>query len=599
IHIFKLLVLSMDTVGPACYGSCDPPRKSPFDTPFPLNVSHVCCAWRMGALATRELWSSIRLHIHTSFTRGESPDRDALTAAVLSGRLRFDLCGGPSAGGKGAFQLLKLYLGRAVDLDVRILVVAEWAFRPASLPATLVQGATDPGIEDNGEGNDDEDTTLSAFHLLLRRASCWKRCEMPYTALCVLEHLLSSAGPRDDAFPQLSVLTIPDMQSQYADHERPRLSSPLKVFQHAPALRKLSIHAVGPDGIILPWAQLTTVSLIEHRLRDTLSLLRQSPNIIRLKIISNHSSASADDHHPGSFSQAPVTLFRLRAFLLYSPARSLLDSLTLPNMCELDLCSLPDYAQQQSLDRIVERSERCYYATKNSAVEESRSRDDGELPGSIAPTYSGITNLCISMLEERIAGGGAGEALVSVLLCFPQLVSLMVYEGIDRLTQDTLGWFHGGRNLSNGLGVDWNDSDEWTIKTNPWTVLLAGLTPFPGTDTVNFPGYWPLPNLRKLTLEGCTKSIDVRSLQAFIQPRVETATAVLPFELDVEIVYGRQPGSDHNGSGYAEVQEAESIRKLKEILRSDAGSGVKLTADYVPRRWDASLDRQMMNELCE
>ncbi|KAJ7073058.1 hypothetical protein C8F01DRAFT_1225816 [Mycena amicta] len=529
IQIFQLLAPSAETMSPICYYSCQhkltDTSPMPMPTPFPLNVSHVCCAWRASALATRELWSCIRLHIHASIRiHGDSyrDSRNALTAAVLSGGLQFDLSSERSTGGQGALQLLKLYLGRAIDLDVRILV-AEWATSSwYSPPASKHSMVAQDDIEDEGEGSDDENCTLSAFNLLLRRSSCWLRCEMPYPALCVLEHLQSGAGQQDGAFPRLSALTIPDMQS-YTSLDRPRLSPPLKLFQHVPALRKLSIHTLGPDEIVLPWAQLTTVSLMDYPLSDTLSVLRQTPNIIRLKILSTYHSSSADDAVPGSFAEAPVTLFRLRALLLYSSSRRLLDSLTLPNMHELDLCSLPGFWTLSSLARLQERSEKCYYTT-NYCGEwdegERLSRANGELLGSVAPSlfpYSGITDLHISLKQES-------KTLFDILQRFPRLASLTVSEDVGRLsTRDTLSWYDRGNWGAWGSDVD-------GMATNPYNVFLSGMSvaQAPNTDSdtswANGSGYtepepdweyasaappWLYPSV------GQSRSLMVRSLPPF------------------------------------------------------------------------------------
>ncbi|KAJ6599996.1 hypothetical protein DFH09DRAFT_1021343 [Mycena vulgaris] len=132
-------------------------------------------------------------------------------------------------------------------------------------------------------------------------------------------------------FPLLRTLTLGSFNGMLKD-----TGTPIAVFSGAPLLRHLSLEAIAPSALLMPWAQLTKFVAIELSLHDCLGALRSATSLCEFE-----RGFSTPEEEEESISDEPLFCHsRLNSLFIHANDGvdyNILEFLALPGLQELQL----------------------------------------------------------------------------------------------------------------------------------------------------------------------------------------------------------------------------------------------------------------------
>ncbi|KAJ6599991.1 hypothetical protein DFH09DRAFT_627888 [Mycena vulgaris] len=129
-------------------------------------------------------------------------------------------------------------------------------------------------------------------------------------------------------FPLLRTLTLGSFNGMLKD-----TGTPIAVFSDAPLLRHLSLEAIVPSALLMPWAQLTKFVAIALSLHDCLGALRSATSLCEFVRFSTPEEESVSDEPLLCHSRLNSLFIHARGGVDYN----ILDFLALPSLQELQL----------------------------------------------------------------------------------------------------------------------------------------------------------------------------------------------------------------------------------------------------------------------
>ncbi|KAK7001871.1 F-box domain-containing protein [Favolaschia claudopus] len=125
--------------------------------------------------------------------------------------------------------------------------------------------------------------------------------------------------------------------------------TPITAFSDAPKLRKVALYWLSSEKIVLPWAQLTSLTLSGHRVADGITILHLTSSLEELSI---------DLFGPASGEIQPVVLDRVHKLLLPNVFECLTSFpyLTLPGLRTFEISRMLTEEDVEALTMFLERS---------------------------------------------------------------------------------------------------------------------------------------------------------------------------------------------------------------------------------------------------
>ncbi|KAJ7149674.1 hypothetical protein C8R46DRAFT_1009101 [Mycena filopes] len=283
--------------------------RVPDPTHGPLLVAQICRKWRDIALSTPRLWSGIALEL-----------TDAGEAAQL--------------------DLLDTWIARSRDSPLSISIFHN------KLP--------DPGVVIR------LGTMIEPFiEAIALHSKRWKHLEL-FIPISDFMRV-----PFNDEMPLLQTLTLGitdmDMFTGILSAFPPSPSWPKEIFHAAPALREFrTVTGFAPKTLLPPWAQLTTIILLNPQAPNTvLEILRSASTVSTFTSTVGHYDEEDDEDARRLTAVPPLTHLAALRFICTRDARyiGVLQQLTLPALRTLTLSELPFFCGVQATVRaLLERS---------------------------------------------------------------------------------------------------------------------------------------------------------------------------------------------------------------------------------------------------
>ncbi|KAF7312803.1 hypothetical protein MKEN_00963700 [Mycena kentingensis (nom. inval.)] len=567
IEVFKHLcpIFPPAEVGPwGWYSPTAPAVPTSRPPSMPLTLSHVCEAWRASAIATRELWSTICLRIQIPTKPSWSPPQVSIER-ILSGALALDLHNTEYARGRGALELLRLFLGRtaSAELDLATPLITSPSRRSPRYDG-------DDEDEEDDEASVGEDgfaatppvevliadlTTCEGLTLILAHCERWNKIRLSPEVAFALErlHFAAASSLGALAWSNLRGLKISDQINSDLN------AVEVVLFSDSPELVQLAIRS--DIRVDVPWAQLTRLDIEVRGVEDTLAILRRTPALTELLVLPpTWGWSQPASEFPIS---SPIVLNELRKLSVATSDRALLDNLIVPNLVELELDNISNETEF-ALRTLHQRSPRADSETTVRCLRLALT------PGSDALIEHLLESEFLQDVEELHAFPAAHAG--------PGVWGLSGRRGgsAPQRFHDLLAILTPRAPVTENIDLGSSSGSEPDSRFIPCRPLLV-------------------PRLRSLTLDDCDHPLDVFALQWFVEARV-SAPPPAAQQLDVHVRYsaevGRRLGVDK--------PRDDAVEQAFDYLKDDLGLGrVRMTFENVPRRWDAKLNGQMISEMLQ
>ncbi|KAJ7507066.1 hypothetical protein B0H11DRAFT_1970080 [Mycena galericulata] len=237
----------------------------------PIALSQICRKWRETALCTPLLWRAFEVNV--------DPEES--------------------------------------DCDHILSLLGPWLERSGSCPLSIMIQVESDGVE--------QKVALALFKAILPYCARWEHLNLKTPPLRPPED-----NPSIETLPLLRTLTI-NLLTQFAEANETD-SAHNFAWHKAPQLRRVSLmFSYGPfDAVILPWAQLTVLTVFALRPHQCVAILNQAVNLVhcRVRIFYDPPENLIFD-----LSQTSITLRHLKTLTLSAistPSPGFLDVLTLP-----------------------------------------------------------------------------------------------------------------------------------------------------------------------------------------------------------------------------------------------------------------------------
>nr|GAT45499.1 predicted protein [Mycena chlorophos] len=515
--------------------------------PFPFNISWVSSSWRLAALSTFELWSTLSLHINSKPIHPPGPraNRQHYISSILAGEIHLSLHDGRTYTGQAAAQLLDLFLNRTLLLEVELSVI----YQPSPWGRSTDSDDEDP-TSDNQDLLPPSPLTKSMLKLLLSRASDWLSASISGDFMWVLDTL----GLEMEIPPMWTNLNT--LHTDGYNHSSAEMQ-PSRFFVNTPALKQLKMTGVSSHMLDINWLQIETLSLAYVTPQVSHRILCSTSQVKTLGLVFDHWS------HGDTSSSPKIHLPKLNHLSLHDTVQNtyILDNLVAPNLTTLQLEN----------------------STKVMAVGlEGIQKNMTQL--SVCSSIPSCTSSGITMLEVKHC---QIYDLPNILQALPDLTSMTI---LDMPPRSDGGWTSWNNVATHSQNTNWN---------HLMTLLTTGLLPQAAGPSQPAwahhyshepepqPALLLVPKLQQLKLAACLHPIDVRVLQKFLTYRTEL---ILPIKFQLEISYSTPMGENKSDMEFVEEQKAALL--LREIL----GTGkAELKVVNAPTRWGAVLDKDMVS----